>query len=255
MEGWADWQNPLGPPGVNVVFDPMPMGGPGSGGGMVPYYVPGGRRIANRSGDGGRRRENGEDVEVINHGVTRGGYWTLVPSGSIGEIASIGPLYISPQKPSRDARVIESGVEAALNFLKYGCYDAGRPRDNPDVIPYNKDFARINNYEKYTEGWKKVSGPPSPLRHGGNLRLESPEIRYKVPVNLPYAGGPQNMEFRLVVKYYSAAGDMPDHIAITSPQGSLAHVMHYLAFSTGLGVNAAMAQTLLDHLPRCYDPY
>lgn len=111
VDGWSVQHVPLAPPGVNIVFDPMPMAGP-NGGGMAAYYVPGGRRVAGHSGDGGVRTEpDGTEVVVTNRGET-GGYWTLAPSGSIGEVASVGPLFVPAADNGSTAKFLDEGTFA-----------------------------------------------------------------------------------------------------------------------------------------------
>jgi hypothetical protein len=121
---------------VHIEFDPMPMGSPHGGGGLAPYYVPGGQRVASRSGDGGSggTTEDGEPIEVINHTVTAGGFWTLVP---------ISWAYDNPQSPN-------AATNSNVNNLPSGpsSNSASNPSHRQPRDPCQGVRARDLNYSR-----------------------------------------------------------------------------------------------------------
>jgi YD repeat-containing protein len=118
VDGRAKREVPLAPPGVKIEFNPMPMGSPG--GGMVPFYVPGGQRVGSRSGYGGSTTgPDGEEIEIVNHTVTPGGYWIQVPS--LGFLPGAGYAYAgySPEPENSEApsgRTISNTVKGVCSI-------------------------------------------------------------------------------------------------------------------------------------------
>src|SRR6266446_2466905 len=150
------------------------------------------------------------------------------------------PIPQPPPDPRKDARNnrqypldIAHAVIAALYTLEHECYDeqaakAGSP--GSDIQPYNYQFAKINNPDRYVSNWQGAVSS-----HGGEGSRESPII--------PHTS--------LAVKYYPAGNGDPSLIAVTSPTASLRHLNDYAQFRDGMPVNHRYAEELMKQLPKC----
>jgi hypothetical protein len=153
------------------------------------------------------------------------------PSTTTTSAASF-PFFI-PQNSEDGAITIETGVEAAMWFIKIGCYPGRSRVDNPDIEPYNKQFAKISNPEKYAKDWKSAVAS-----HGGEGAKESPEF---------HVGG-----FDWVMKYYPAYGKNPAGIAVTLPTGTTGHYEVALEYWTiNPSVNVQLAAYVLKNIKEC----